>query len=69
MLDVVFAASEPSKVPWFIAGGVLAVYAVMLATIGLKRPDFPYSRGGERAVIVLTVALVGLAVAMAIVTG
>jgi hypothetical protein len=68
VLDVVFAASEPSKVPWFIAGGVLAVYAVILATIGIKRPNFPYSKLGERAVITLTVALVAIAIAMAIVT-
>ncbi len=69
MLAVVLAAAEPSKVPWFIAGGVLALYAVVLATIGLKRPRFPYNKRGERAVIVFSVALMAVAIAMAIITG
>jgi hypothetical protein len=58
-----------SKVPWFIAGGVLALYAVVLAYVGLHRPDFPYNGRGERAVIALSTLLAGLALAMAIISG
>jgi hypothetical protein len=58
-----------SKVPWYIGGAVLAVYAVVLAGIGLQRPDFPFNKRGERAVIALTLALVAIAIAMAIITG
>jgi hypothetical protein len=69
VLAVVFAASEPSKVPWYIAGGVLALYAVVLAAIGLRNPDFPSGSAGERLVILVSVALVVIAIGAAILTG
>jgi hypothetical protein len=58
-----------TKVPWFIAGGVLAIYAVVLAYVGLHRPDFPYNSRGEKAVIALSAVLAALALAMAVITG
>ena len=61
--------ADASKVPWFIAGGLLAVYAVALAYVGLHRPDFPYNGRGEKAVIALSAVLAALALAMAIITG
>ena len=67
MPALVFAAT--SKVPWFIAGGVLALYAVVLAYVGLHRPDFPYNSRGERAVVALSAVLAALALAMAIISG
>ncbi len=69
MLAVVFAAAEPSKVPWFIAGGVLAIYAVILAAIGLQRPGFPFNARGQRLVILVSLALVVIAIGAAILTG
>ena len=66
MPSLVFAVS---KVPWYIGGALLAVYAVVLAAVGLRRPDFPFNKRGERAVIALTLALVVVAIAMAIITG
>lgn len=62
------AADEPSKVPFFIIGGALAVYAVVLATIGIQRPDFPGGASGQRGVIGLTLVMVVLAVGAAILT-
>jgi hypothetical protein len=62
------AADEPSKVPFFIIGGALAVYAVILATIGIQRPQFPGGASGQRGVIALTLVLVVLAVGAAILT-
>ncbi len=38
MIHLILAASEPSKVPFYIAGGAFAVWAVVLASIGLPRP-------------------------------
>ena len=58
-----------SKVPFYILGAVLVVWAVALAGIGLQRPDFPYDMRGQRAVIGLTVVLIALAIGAAIVTG
>jgi hypothetical protein len=61
--------ADVSKVPFYILGGVLVVWAVALAGIGLQRPDFPYDIRGQRAVVGLTVALVVCAVGAAILTG
>jgi hypothetical protein len=67
-LLLITAADEPSKVPFFIIGGALAVYAVILATLGIQRPDFPSNIGGQRGVIALTAMIAVLAVAAAILT-
>jgi hypothetical protein len=68
VVTVLLAASEPSRVPFFIAGGLLAVWAVVLSWIGLTRPAFPGGVAGERAVIGISLTLAAVAVAMAIVT-
>ena len=68
MLTVLFAATEPSHVPFFIAGGLFAVWAVVLSWIGLTRPAFPFRAAGQRAVIGVSLTFAILAVAMAIVT-
>ena len=67
MLNVL-AAAERSHVPFFIAGGVFALWAVVLASIGLTRPSFPFNVMGQTAVIGVSFILAGVAVAMAIVT-
>jgi plastocyanin len=64
----VFAAA-PSKVPFYVAGGALAVWAVIIALFGITRPGFPGSKGGRRGVIgasaLLVLAAMGTAVATA----
>ena len=67
-LLLITAASAPSKVPVFISGGALAVYAVILSTIGIQRPDFPSNARGQRGVIALTAVFAVLAVGAAILT-
>ena len=62
-------AAERSKVPFFIAGGLLAVWALILSLgLGLRRPQFPGGLGGQRAVIGVSVVLVLAVVSMAVVT-
>jgi hypothetical protein len=68
VLTLLFAAGEPSKVPFYVAGGGLALWAVVLAGIGLTRPSFPYSDRGARGVIAISFVLVVIAIAMAVVT-
>jgi hypothetical protein len=68
VLAVLFAAAEPSKVPFYIAGGVLAVYAVVLAGIGLTQPEFPFSVRGQRAVIAVSFVLIVIAIAAGVLT-
>ena len=68
MLSLLIAAAEPSKTPFYIAGGVVAAWAVVLASIGLTRPSFPYNDRGARAVMGVSFILVVVAIAMAVVT-
>ena len=68
MIGPLLAAAEPSRVPFFIAGGVLVLWAVVLSAIGLTRPEFPYNARGARAVMLVSVVFVIITIAMAIVT-
>jgi hypothetical protein len=63
-----FAAAAPSKVPFFVAGGVLVLWAVGLAAAGLTRPSFPFNAAGQRAVMLVSAVLAALAIALAIAT-
>ena len=47
---------------------MLAGWAVVLSTIGLTRPSFPYGAAGQRVVIVLSLIFAAAAIATAIVT-
>ena len=51
-------ASATSKVPFYIDGGLLAAWAVVLAVNGIRRPGFPDSKGGRRGVIGMSLLLV-----------
>jgi plastocyanin len=62
-------AAEKSKVPFYIAGGVLVVWALTLSLgIGLRRPDFPSSLQGQRTVMAISAVLVLAAVSTAVLT-
>jgi hypothetical protein len=65
---LLIAASEPSKVPFYIAGAVLVAWAIGVSLVGLSRPSFPGNATGQRAVMSVSVLLGALAIAMAIVT-
>jgi hypothetical protein len=60
--------SEPSKVPFFIAGGAFAVWAVVMFVVGMRSPSFPGGEGGQRGVIAVTVVLMAAAMATAVIT-
>jgi hypothetical protein len=65
---LLLAASEPSKAAFYIAGGVLALWAVVLAAIGLRQPSFPAGTSGQRGVIAISLVLVVIAIGAAILT-
>jgi hypothetical protein len=66
VLRLLLAASEPSKVPFFFAGAILAGWAVVLAGLGLTRPEFPFNSRGQRGVMVISFVLVVITIAAAI---
>ncbi len=68
MLTLLIAAGEPSKTPFYIAGGVLVLWAVLLAAVGLARPAFPYGLRGQRGVIGVSAILVAATIATAVLT-
>jgi plastocyanin len=62
-------AAEKSKVPFYIAGGVLVAWALLISMgVGMRRPDFPSNLSQQRAVMGVSAVLVLIAVAMAVVT-
>jgi hypothetical protein len=68
VLTLIVAAGEPSKVPFYIAGGVLVLWALALATVGLTRPAFPENERGARAVMTVSALLMLIAMATAVIT-
>ena len=62
-------AAEKSKVPFYIAGGLLAIWALVVSIgIGLRRARFPGNLMGQRVVIAITAVLVAGAVSTAVIT-
>jgi len=65
---LILAAGDPSKVPFYIAGGLLVVWALALAGLGLTRPAFPGDARGARGVMAVTFVLMIAAMATAVLT-
>ena len=68
MVSALLTTAAVSKAPFYIAGGVLAIYAVILAAVGITQPKFPYSARGARGVMLLSFLLVVVTIAMAVKT-
>jgi plastocyanin len=62
-------AAAPSKVPYYVAGGLLAVWAVLLAVWGIAHTEFPGSPGRARMVMLTSFLLVAATLTAAVVTG
>jgi hypothetical protein len=75
-LAVIFAAAEHaaeperSEVPFFIVGGLWALFAVLISVYGFKRPEFPATAGAARGVmaagVLFWLSAVGTAVYVAL---
>ena len=61
-------AAESSKTAFYICGGLLAAWAVVLSGIGLSQATFPATAGAKRGVIALTALFVAAAMATAVIT-
>ena len=61
---------ESSKTAFYVAGGALALFAVLISAVGIARHEhFPPSRALATAVIAVCAALVAATMATAILTG
>jgi hypothetical protein len=70
---ITFAAAEGeegSKTAYYVAGGALAAFAVIISAIGIRGHDsFPPGKGAARGVMVLAAVLVAATMASAVLTG
>jgi len=68
LLALASEEAEPSKTAFYIAGSVLAGFAVLLAAFGMSRPDFPSSEGAARATMGVSALLVVTAMVTVLLT-
>ena len=60
---------ESSKTLFYVCGGLLAVWALVVSAIGIKAHEtFPPTQGAARGVMAISVGLILLAMASAIIT-
>ena len=62
------ASGEPSKTPFYIAGGLLVAWAAIVSFLGLSRAEFPGTPGRTRVVMAISAILVLGATSMAVAT-
>jgi plastocyanin len=62
-------AAAPSKVPFYVAGGLLVVWALLLAAWGISHAEFPGTPGRARLVMLTTFVLVAATMTSAVLTG
>ena len=62
-------AAAPSKVPFYIAGCLLALWAVLLAVWGISHAEFPGSGSRARLVMLTSFVLVTATLTAAVLTG
>lgn len=61
--------AEPSKTPFYLLGGLLTLWAVVLSGIGMSSASFPATVAAKRGVIAITALLMVGAMATAVITG
>ena len=63
-------AEESSKTLFYICGSALAIWAVVVSAIGIRAHEtFPPTKSATRTVMAISVGLIVLAMASAVVTG
>lgn len=60
--------AEPSKTAFYLCGGLLTLWAVVLSAIGMASATFPATVGAKRGVIGLTALFMAGAMATAVIT-
>jgi hypothetical protein len=58
-----------SKTPFYVAGGLLVAFAILVSLVGIRGADtFPGSLGARRGLTALAAVLVAAAMATAVIT-
>jgi hypothetical protein len=60
--------AEPSKVPFFVCGGLFAVWAIVLFLIGMRNGSFPGGESAQRGVLAVSAVLMVAAMATSVIT-
>jgi hypothetical protein len=68
MLPMLAVVEHTSKTAFYVAGGLLAAWAVLVGVIGVTRPAFPHGEAGGRLVMGVTFVLMVAAMATAVAT-
>jgi hypothetical protein len=68
MPTILAVVEHTSKAAFYVAGGVLAAWAILVGAIGVTRPAFPHGERGGRVVMAVTFLLVVAAMATAVAT-
>jgi len=58
-LATILASSEGAseEVPYFVAGGLFALWAVVVSMIGMRKPDFPATKAAGRITLTISAVL------------
>ena len=68
LLQAAAEESEPSKVPFFICGGLFAVWAIVMFVVGMRSSSFPGGQSGQRGILAVSAVLMVAAMATAVIT-
>jgi len=69
LASVLASAGEgASQLPFYVAGIGLALFAVAVSAVGIRRPGFLHSQGLARGLMALSVVLVVLVMVTSVVT-
>lgn len=60
-------AAEKSHTLFYVVGGLLAAWAVVVSAMGIMQPAFPKNAGQQNGVIAISVVLVVAAMASAVI--
>ena len=63
------AGAEPSKTLFYVCGGVLVVWALLVSAMGIRAHEsFPPTQSAARGVMAISVVLILLAMGSAVIT-
>lgn len=61
--------AEPSKTPFYIAGAVLVIWAVIISYAGIKSDSFAASKQSGTAIAAVSAVLVAVTMYTSVITG